>query len=64
MLITIASLIAIAYLPGAVIFRLPLADRSKRAALPWEEREFWGIMLSVIVTICSFLITIAGMINF
>ena len=50
MLITIASLIAIAYLPGAVIFRLPLADRSKRAALPAEERLFWGIMLSVIVT--------------
>jgi hypothetical protein len=50
MLITIASLIAIAYLPGAVIFRLPLADRSKRAALPAEERLFWGTMLSVIVT--------------
>jgi hypothetical protein len=42
MLITIASLIAVAYLPGAVIFRLPVADRSKRAALPAEERLFWA----------------------
>ena len=44
MLITIASLIAIAYLPGAIIFRLPLADRSKRAALPAEERLFWAVI--------------------
>jgi hypothetical protein len=50
MLITVASLIAIAYLPGAVIFRLPLADRSKRAALPAEERVFWAVIISIIVT--------------
>ena len=42
MLSTIASLIAIAYLPGAVVFRLPIADREKRAALPAEERAVLG----------------------
>ena len=47
MLITIASLIAVAYLPGAVIFRLPVADRSKRAALPAEERLFWAVVISI-----------------
>ena len=50
MLGTIASLIAIAYLPGAVVFRLPFADRSKRAALPAEERLFWVVIISVIIT--------------
>ena len=50
MLNTIASLIAIAYLPGAVVFRLPIADRSKRAALPADERLFWAIVISIIVT--------------
>src|SRR5688500_6240765 len=50
MLNTLASLIAIAYLPGAVIFRLPIADRPKRAALPAEERLFWAVIISIIVT--------------
>jgi hypothetical protein len=50
MLTTIAFLIAVAYLPGAVIFRLPVADRPKRATLPVEERLFWAVILSVIVT--------------
>ena len=53
MLIKIASLIAIAYLPGAIIFRLPLAGRSKRASLPAEERAFWAIMISVIVSMTA-----------
>src|SRR5688572_5155603 len=50
MLNTIASLIAITYLPGAIIFRLPIAERPKRAALPAEERLFWAVIISVIVT--------------
>ncbi|HKY22372.1 MAG TPA: glycosyltransferase family 39 protein [Vicinamibacterales bacterium] len=50
MLSTIASLFAIAYLPGAIIFRLPMADRPKRAALPAEERLFWAVIVSVIVS--------------
>jgi hypothetical protein len=50
MLSTIASLLVVAYLPGAVIYRLPIADRAKRAALPAEERLFWAVILSVIVS--------------
>ena len=50
MLRTIGVLFAIAYLPGAVLFRLPVADRAKRAGLPAEERQFWYVMLSVSVT--------------
>jgi hypothetical protein len=41
------QLVVIAWLPGAVIFRLPLADRDKRAALDAEERLFWAVILSV-----------------
>src|SRR5919106_2395126 len=50
MLSTIAFLLAIAYLPGAIIFRLPIADRAKRAGLPAEERVFWAVVLSVTVS--------------
>ena len=50
MLATIASLCAIGWLPGAVIFRLPVADRAKRAALPAEERVFWAVVISVTTT--------------
>jgi hypothetical protein len=50
MLVTIASLIAIGWLPGAIIFRLPVADRAKRAALPAEERLFWAVVISVTTT--------------
>jgi len=47
---TIASLISIGYLTGAIAFRLPVADRAKRAALPAEERLFWAVIISIIVT--------------
>jgi hypothetical protein len=46
----LASLIAIAYLPGAVIYRLPAADRLRRAALAAEERAFWAVILSCTLT--------------
>ena len=38
------------WLPGAVIFRMPVADRDKRAALEADERLFWQVMLSVVVS--------------
>ena len=38
------------WLPGAVIFRMPVADRDKRAALDADERLFWQVMLSVAVS--------------
>jgi hypothetical protein len=50
MLLALASLIAIAYLPGALIYRLPWADRPRRAALAAEERAFWAVILSCTMT--------------
>jgi hypothetical protein len=37
----------IAYLPGAVAFRLPWFDRPRRAALAADERAFWTVILSI-----------------
>jgi hypothetical protein len=42
--------LAVAWLPGAVVFRLPVADRDTRAALPWEERLFWAVIISVAIS--------------
>ena len=42
----LASL-AVAYLPGALLFRLPVARRERRASLSAEERLFWHVILSV-----------------
>ncbi len=45
------SFLVIAWLPGAVIFRLPFADRDRRAALDAEERLFWSVVLSVAISL-------------
>ena len=47
MLTAAACLLLIAWLPGAVAFRLPFANRERRAGLPAEERLFWQIVLSL-----------------
>jgi hypothetical protein len=44
--IALASVL-IAYLPGAVLFRLPVAERTRRASLPVEERIFWHVVISL-----------------
>lgn len=44
---TFVTLVLLAWLPGAVLFRLPVLDREKRAQLDAEERVFWAIVLSV-----------------
>lgn len=49
--LTLLSAIVVGWLPGAVLFRLPIADRSRRAALPAEERAFWAIVLSTSLSI-------------
>jgi hypothetical protein len=36
----------VAYLPGALLYRLPIARRERRAALGAEERVFWAVMVS------------------
>ncbi len=45
------QLLIVAWLPGAVIFRLPLAERDKRAALDAEERLFWAVIISLAVSL-------------
>ena len=51
----------IAYLPGALIFRLPLAERSRRAALSAEERVFWAVVISVALSsIVAFALAATG----
>jgi uncharacterized membrane protein len=50
-LIQIVELLVVAWLPGAVLFRVPWLDRERRAALDAEERLFWAVILSVAVSL-------------
>ncbi|HSC29411.1 MAG TPA: hypothetical protein VLD67_19190, partial [Vicinamibacterales bacterium] len=51
MLTPLIQLAIVAWLPGAVIFRLPLGDRSERARLDAGERIFWAVIISVAVSL-------------
>jgi uncharacterized membrane protein len=55
--VRLIQLLLIAWLPGAVIFRLPCADRDKRA-LDAEERLFWAVIVSLAVSL-SVVLTLA-----
>jgi hypothetical protein len=46
-LLVMAGLLLVAWLPGAVLFHLPLWHRDRRAALDADERLFWHVVLSV-----------------
>ena len=46
------SLLCLGLIPGALIFRLPAAQRDKRAALPADERMFWSVVLSLVLSSC------------
>jgi len=46
MLRAAASLLLILYAPGAVLFRLPVLERPRRAALEAEERVYWVVVIS------------------
>ena len=59
-LISILAGVVLAYLPGAVIFRLPIADRDKRAALAAEERVFWQIVISIVWSLGAVMIMAAA----
>jgi Dolichyl-phosphate-mannose-protein mannosyltransferase len=50
-LVQLLQLAVVAWLPGAVIFRLPLAGRDKRAAIDAEERLFWNVVISLSVSL-------------
>jgi hypothetical protein len=39
--------ILVGYLPGALLYRLPVAARTRRAALGADERVFWSVVLSL-----------------
>lgn len=43
----LAQLALVAWLPGAVLFRIPTANRDLRAGLPAEERFFWHVIISL-----------------
>jgi hypothetical protein len=43
------AVLLVAYVPGALIMRLPVGNRPKRALLPAEERMFWSVVLSLVV---------------
>ena len=44
------AVLLVAYLPGALVFRSPIARREDRAGLAAEERLFWSIVISLAVT--------------
>lgn len=50
MLRTTFVVLLLAYLPGALLFRIPRFDRARRAALAAEERLFWAVVLSAALT--------------
>src|SRR5262245_24626327 len=49
----------VAWLPGAVLFRLPFGDPRKRAALDAGERLFWAIIISLAVSLAFVLMMAA-----
>lgn len=44
--LVIAALL-VGYLPGALLFRAPVGDRARRAALAADERAFWHVVISL-----------------
>jgi len=47
MLAGLGAALLLGYLPGALLYRLPLWQRDRRAGLDAEERVFWHVVLSV-----------------
>jgi hypothetical protein len=50
-LIQLGIVAIVAWLPGAVLFRLPIGERRKRAALDAGERLFWVVIISLAVSL-------------
>ena len=46
MVAMLAEALIVGYIPGAVLFRLPDAQSTMRAALAFDERLFWAVLLS------------------
>lgn len=49
----------IGYVPGALVYRLPILDRPKRGALWAEERAFWHVLISIAWSLLFVLVTAA-----
>jgi hypothetical protein len=65
MIWTLAAALLVAYVPGAILFRLPFAGRELRAALAADERVFWHVVLSVAWSLALVLLLAAlGAYNF
>ena len=61
MIALFGSAVAAGYLPGALLFRLPVLDRHRRAALDPAERVFWAVVISATLTlVISFVLAAAG----
>lgn len=58
--LSVLWLVIVAWLPGAVIFRAPVAERERRAALDADERAFWAVIISVTVSL-SVTLALAGL---
>jgi hypothetical protein len=58
-LLTLLEIALLAYVPGALLFRAPILDPSRRRTLPAEERVFWGVVLSVSVS-CMLTLALAS----
>lgn len=53
------AFLLIAYIPGALLFRAPVLARERRAALSFEERAFWAIVLSLALSLAVTLLLAA-----
>ena len=59
MIATIAAALVVGFLPGLAIFRLPVLNRERRAALDAAERAFWAVALSMALTLVATLVLAA-----
>ena len=50
MVVTLIQALIVAWLPGALVFRAPFADRSRRTALAIDERLFWSVVISLTIS--------------
>ncbi|HEX5070584.1 MAG TPA: hypothetical protein VFV78_10265 [Vicinamibacterales bacterium] len=56
---SLAGAALVGYVPGAVIYRLPILDRARRGLLWAEERAFWHVLISVAWSLLFVLVTAA-----
>lgn len=59
------ELLVVGYLPGALLFRMPVLDRARRERLDAGERLFWAAVLSFAVALATgFALAAAGRFEF